>query len=218
MTECWSRHRPCTQVLVKGESTVVPHPLMRGWNTTTRIGAWHGVSQSLLDKSCQIAGNPGIPRPALSKASQMREFWCTSSLQPHIKKKARLVKRMKVSSLVKDLAKDQSLESLLELVHHGLSKVERSTECRGMKCRRNKVQRGGGTRLVLGGYYCQGSRASQWSIRSFNERNLRKGFPLWEREVFPHREPTSCVLVLCFWHQFDESKHTCINKKRRRLR
>ena len=27
---------------------------------------------------------------------------------------------------VKDLAKDQRLESLLELVHHGLSKVERS--------------------------------------------------------------------------------------------
>lgn len=68
---------------------------------------------------------------------------------------------MKVSSLVKDLAKDQRLESLLELVHHGLSKVERRTECRGTKRRRNEVQRGGRTRLVLGGYYCQGSRASQ---------------------------------------------------------
>jgi hypothetical protein len=44
---------------------------------------------------------------------------------------------MKVSSLVKDLAKDQRLESLLELVHHGLSKVERRTECRGMKCRKS---------------------------------------------------------------------------------
>ena len=104
-----------------------------------------GVSMSRRD------GN----RPRCSK------LWCTSSLQPHVKRKARSVKRMKVSSLVKDLAKDQRLESLLELVHHGLSKVERRTECQGMKHRRNKVQRGGRTRLVLGGYYCQGSRASQ---------------------------------------------------------
>ena len=78
-----------------------------------------GVSMSRRD------GN----RPRCSK------IWCTSSLQPHVKRKARSVKRMKVSSLVKDLAKDQRLESLLELVHHGLSKVERRTQCRGTKCR-----------------------------------------------------------------------------------
>lgn len=44
-----------------------------------------------------------------------------------------------------------------------------------------------------------------------SERERERGFSLAEIQhlVFS---------FLCFWHQFDESKHTCINKKRRRLR
>jgi hypothetical protein len=44
-----------------------------------------------------------------------------------------------------------------------------------------------------------------------SERERERGFSLAESQHL-------VFLFLCFWHQFDESKHTCINNKRRRLR